>query len=143
MLIHGACHCGNIAFDLDWQPEPSEIPARACTCTFCSKHGGVWTSCPTGALRVRIAEPARVSRYDFGTQTADFHVCTRCGVVPVVTSRIDGRLYAVVNVNTFEEVGGALLRRSPSTLDDETEAVRLARRQRNWIAEVEFVEGGD
>jgi hypothetical protein len=88
---------------------------------------------------VRVAEPAWVSRYDFGTQTADFHVCTRCGVVPVVTSRVDGRLYAVVNVNTFEGVDETLLRRSPSALDGETEATRLARRQRNWIAEVEFV----
>ncbi|MGO1003722.1 GFA family protein [Lysobacter sp. CA196] len=143
MLIHGTCHCGNIVFDLDWRPEPSEIPARACTCSFCTKHGGVWTSCPTGSLRVRLNEPALVSRYDFGTQTADFHVCMRCGVVPVVTSRIGGVLYAVVNVNTFEGVDEALLRRSPSALDDETHAVRLARRQRNWIAEVEFVERGD
>lgn len=139
MLIHGACHCGNIAFDLDWRPDPREIPARACSCTFCTKHGGVWTSCPGGSLRVRVDEPARVSRYDFGTHTADFHVCARCGVVPVVTSRIDGVLYAVVNVNSFEGVDEALLRRSPSVLDDETEAVRLARRQRNWIADVEFV----
>lgn len=143
MLIHGACHCGNIVFDLDWRPEPNEIPARACTCSFCTKHAGVWTSCPTGSLRVRVNEPARVSRYDFGTHTADFHVCTRCGVVPVVTSRIDGALYAVVNVNTFEGVDETLLRRSPSTLDDETEAVRLARRQRNWIADVEYVERAD
>lgn len=142
MLIHGACHCGNIAFDLDWRSEPGEIPARACTCTFCSKHGGVWTSCPTGSLRVRVADPAWVSRYGFGTQTAEFHVCTRCGVVPVVTSRVDGRLYAVVNVNTFEGVDETLLRRSPTTLDDETETTRLARRQRNWIAEVEFIERG-
>jgi hypothetical protein len=44
MLISGRCHCGNISFALDWQPEPSEIPARACTCSFCAKHGGVWTS---------------------------------------------------------------------------------------------------
>ena len=31
-------------------------------------------------------------------------MCTACGVVPVVTSRIDGRLYAVVSVNAFENV---------------------------------------
>ena len=49
MLISGGCHCGNISFALDWRPEPSEIPARACTCSFCAKHGGVWTSSPTGS----------------------------------------------------------------------------------------------
>ncbi|GAP66620.1 hypothetical protein MBSD_n1931 [Mizugakiibacter sediminis] len=142
MRITGRCHCGNITFALDWTPEPAEIPARACTCTFCARHGGVWTSCPSGALAVRVRDPARVSRYAFGTQTAEFHVCAVCGVVPVATSRIDGRLYAVVNVNAFEDVDPSRLRRSASTLDGESEAERLARRKRHWIGEVSYAEGG-
>ena len=73
-----------------------------------------------------------------GTKTAEFHVCTACGVVPVVTSRIDGRLYAVVSVNTFENVEPALLRHSPSTFEGENEQARLSRRKRNWIADVQF-----
>jgi len=60
--------------------------------------------------------------------------------VPVVTSRIDGRLYAVVNVNTFDGVDPSLLRQSPSNLEGETEADRLARRARNWIGDVAFEE---
>jgi len=28
MLISGSCHCGNVSFTLDWQPDPTEIPAR-------------------------------------------------------------------------------------------------------------------
>src|SRR6476661_5472037 len=87
MLISGSCHCRNISFALDWTPEPSEIPARACTCSFCTKHGGVWTSCPSGSLRIAISDPSLASTYRFGTETADFHVCIRCGGVPVVTSR--------------------------------------------------------
>lgn len=139
--ISGRCHCGNISFALDWQPAPSEIPARACTCSFCTKHGGVWTSCPTGALKVNIREPAQVSRYSFGTRTAKFHVCSKCGIAPVVTSRIGGHLYAVVNVNAFEDVDPSLLQDATAvTFDGESEAVRLARRQRNWIANVEFEE---
>jgi hypothetical protein len=138
MLISGKCHCGNISFTLDWRPEPKEIPARACDCTFCTKHGGVWTSCPTGSLVVSVQEPSRVSKYAFGTKTADFHVCAKCGVTPVVTSRIDGRLYAVVSVNALDNVDPALLRRSPATFDGESEESRLARRKRNWIGEVDF-----
>ena len=138
MLISGRCHCGNVSFALDWRPDPTEIPARACGCTFCQKHGGVWTSCPGGSLRVKIEDPALVSRYAFGTKTAEFHVCARCGVPPVVTSRIDDRLYAVVNVNTFESIDPSLLRHSPATFDGETEPARLARRQRNWIADVQI-----
>jgi hypothetical protein len=138
MLIHGSCHCRNIAFALTWDPDPVEIPARACTCTFCVKHGGVWTSNPRGALEIAIADPALVSRYQFGTATAEFHVCTRCGVVPVVTSLIDDNLYAVVSVNAFEGVDPALLQRSPANLDGEGTDSRLARRKRNWIPRVTF-----
>ena len=142
MLISGRCHCGNISFGLDWRPEPREIPARACGCTFCVKHGGVWTSCPAGALKVTVDDRARVSAYAFGTKTARFHVCAVCGVVPVVTSLIDGRLYAVVNVNAFEGIDPALLRRAAAGFDGESEPDRLARRKRNWIADVAYGEIG-
>jgi hypothetical protein len=138
MLIRGKCHCGNIAFSLSWEPDPAEIPARACGCSFCVKHGGVWTSNPGGALKVAIEDPSLVSRYAFGTKTAEFHTCTRCGVVPVVTSRIDGHLYAVVSVNAFEGVEPSLVRRASSNFDGEGTDSRLARRKRNWIAEVRF-----
>jgi hypothetical protein len=136
MLIAGSCHCGNITFTLDWAPDPEAIPARACTCTFCGKHGGVWTSYPAGSLKVKVKEPAQVSRYAFGTETADFHICKQCGVVPLVTSAIDEKLYAVVNVNTFENVPASLLQRTSSTVDGENMEDRLARRKRNWIANV-------
>jgi hypothetical protein len=136
MRLSGRCHCGNIQFALRWDPDPVAIVARACTCTFCTRHGAAWTSHPDGALDVTIADPASVSRYAFATGTADLHVCKRCGVVPIVTARIDGRIYAVVNVNTFEGVDPALVTRSPVSLDDEPEDVRSARRRRNWIANV-------
>ena len=80
--------------------------------------------------------------YAFGTRTAEFHICARCGIVPVVTSRIDGRLYAVVSVNAFEGVEPSLIRRASADFEGEAKESRLARRQRNWIADVEFVEGG-
>ena len=138
MVVRGRCHCGNIAFALDWEPDPSEIPARACGCTFCQKHGGLWTSNPEGRLRVQVREPSWVSQYAFGTGTAQFHVCARCGIVPVVTSEIDGHLYAVVSVNAFEGVDAALLKRAPVSFDGEDEGARLARRRRNWIRDVVF-----
>jgi hypothetical protein len=142
MLISGSCHCRNITFVLNWEPAPTEIPVRACTCSFCTKHGGVWTSCPTGSLKVSVKEPLQVSKYSFGTKTADFHICSRCGIAPVVTSRIDDRLYAVVSVNAFEGVDPSLCARaSAATFDGESEEVRLARRKRNWIANVEYDEG--
>ena len=138
MRITGSCHCGNIVFALDWLPAPTEIPARACGCSFCIKHGGVWTACPQGTLRVRIGDASALSKYAFETRTADFHVCTRCGVVPVVTSEIDGRLYAVVSVHAFDNVPREMLRHAPVSFDGERESDRLARRRRGWIGDVRF-----
>jgi hypothetical protein len=143
VLVKGACHCGNIAFALTWEPDPMEIPARACDCSFCSKHGGLWTSNPNGALKIAVEDGTRVSKYTFGTRTADFLVCSTCGVVPVVTSTIDGHVFAVVSVNAFQDVPASLLRRAPASFGSETEATRLARRQRNWIGKVEFVRSLD
>ena len=138
MLIHGRCHCGNISFELAWDPDPTEIPARACDCSFCTKHGGVWTSNPKGVLQVDVNEPSQVSKYSFGTRTAVFHVCSRCGIVPVVTSEIDGHTYAVVSVNAMTDVNPSLLRRGPASFDGEGVDSRLARRKRNWIGEVQW-----
>jgi hypothetical protein len=139
MTIHGSCHCGNIAFDLEWGGDASKMPARACGCTFCTRHGGVWTSHPRSHLAVKVADEALVSRYEFGTRTATFHVCARCGVPALVTSDIDGRVYAVVNVNCLENVDPAHFDRAPASFEGEDVQMRLARRKRNWIGDVRFV----
>ena len=133
-MLRGACHCGNISFTLDH--EPAEIVARACGCSFCTKHGGVWTAWPNGELRVTVEDPAAVSHYAFATRTATFLVCARCGVVPVVTSQIGDRVYAVVSVLALE-IDPALVRRVPESFDGESLDDRLARRARGWIANVE------
>ena len=134
--ILGKCHCGNIAFELQWPQADGEIAVRACGCDFCVKHGGVYTSHARGALAARIGDRAQVTQYRFGTGTAEFYVCKQCGAVPFVTSTIDDNVYAVVNVNTFENVARELLQRSASDFSAESTAERLARRQRNWIPSV-------
>jgi len=143
MRIDGGCHCGNLRFHLDWSPAPARIDARACACSFCTRHGASWVSCPTGALELDAEDRSLVRSYAFATATATFHLCARCGVVPVVTSRIDGTLYAVVNANTFTGVDPALVHRSPVQLGDETAEARLERRRRNWIARVRWRDAPD
>ena len=136
MKIQGKCHCGNISFELEGPGEPSELPVRACTCTFCVKHGGVWTSHPAGRLTARVREAALHSRYRMGTGTAEFHICARCGAVPFVTADIDSRLYAVVNVNTFEGIDPASLARTAVSFEGESKESRLQRRKQRWIPAV-------
>jgi hypothetical protein len=130
--IHGTCHCGNIRFVLHWPGAGDLIPVRACGCTFCMKHRGVWTSHPNGRVELFIDDPSQVHRYRFGTGTADFHICSNCGVAPVASSDIEGSSYAVVNVNCFDDVDHAQLDESATDFEGENTADRLARRQRNW-----------
>ena len=112
MLIRGSCHCGNISFELNWLPDPTEIPARACNCSFCTKLGGVWTSLPTGYLRISIEEPALVSKY--GTRQRAF-LTTLIDRIDVGADQIDihlrlTRLAALLDVAATPP---------PSATDDE------------------------
>jgi hypothetical protein len=133
--IHASCHCRNMRVTFDWPNSLWPIPVRACGCTLCTKHRGVWTSHPQGRFHLQIADVSKVSQYRFGTKTADFHVCLTCGVIPIVTCTFDGRRYAVVNVNTFDDVDRSQLIETTSDFEGEPTESRLARRRRNWTPE--------
>jgi len=131
--IHGGCHCGNIRFELAWPEDTPQIGVRECGCSFCQKHGGAWTSNRQAELDVYVKNDDLVSRYQFGTATADFYICSQCGVVPFVCSSIEEHVYAVVNMNTFEENSGVSFSHSSADFDGEGVSARLSRRQQNWI----------
>lgn len=136
--IQAKCHCTNITLELELPVARGKlIPVRACGCSFCQKHGGVYTSHPHASVTVRIKRSADVTRYRFGTKTADFFVCKSCGVVPLVVSRISGRDYAVVNINSFEDVAASAFDSAPSDFDGEGTQSRLERRAKTWIPNVQ------
>ena len=136
--ISGSCHCGNVRFSLQWPDGEDAIAARVCGCGFCTRHGGAWTSHPDAVLNANIGDRSAVSKYRFATATADFMVCSVCGVVPFVLSEIGGTTYAVVNVNTFEDIDTLQVTRSTTDFEGEEQSDRLLRRQRNWIPDVSF-----
>lgn len=135
MQLHGSCHCGNLRYTLAWPGEPAAIPGRACTCGFCTRHGALWAGHPDAQLAIETVDPAAVSRYAFETETAGFLVCRHCGIVPACISRIDGRDYAVVNLNTLDDAAIAI-EPAPVSFDGENEDQRLARRKQRWIRTV-------
>ena len=57
-------------------------------------------------------------------------------MVPFVTSEIEGRLYAVVNVNTFQGVDRSTFERAMADFEGEQTDGRLSRRARTWIPSV-------
>ena len=134
--IKGQCHCENITYTFHWPGDERSIPVRACSCSFCTMHGGVYTSHREGELHAKIQDDRLLNRYRFGTSTADFYICARCGVVPFVVSEINDHQYAVVNVNTFTNVDRAIFQKAVTDFDGETTENRLERRERTWIPSV-------
>lgn len=139
LRIDGSCHCGILRFVLDWTGPVHPLPARACGCSFCQKHGGVWTAHPDASLQLRVGDPALHRRYRFGSGTADFHLCGRCGGVPFVTSVIEDREFAVVNVRAFDRFDAGTLSIAAADFDGEEADVRLVRRKQRWIGQVRWL----
>ena len=131
----GGCHCGKLRYTYSF-PDVDSLPARACSCSFCLKHGGVYTSHPAAELVVDATEPDNTGLYRFGHETAEFVLCRTCGVLVYAQCKIDGTLRAVLNINTFDDDDGPVFDRSVTNFDDETVAQRLERRERNWIGTV-------
>ena len=134
--VEGGCHCGNIRFRLWWPDEKGAIPARACGCSFCRPRRARYTSHSAARLEAKVVDESRLSRYRFGTATAEFFVCRRCGGMAFAISEIEGRLHAVVNVLTFDDAETMEFDVSSTDFDGEDIDQRLSRRSRNWIPDV-------
>ena len=135
--FRGGCHCGNVTYTLQW-PSDDEPPFRKCQCSFCTKHNPTYTAHPRAVLAVTVKDADALTRYQFGTRTADFCLRTHCGVMPIVTSRLDGRAAGVINANTLQDVD------VPATVqtrnfDSETIEDRLGRRRQTWIPDVTII----
>jgi hypothetical protein len=126
----GSCHCGAISLVLQSEKSASELSARECGCSFCKFQHAAWTSDSEGRLEITATAP--FIRYQFGTKTADFLVCGRCGLVPAVLCEVDGRLLGVVRVNSLADSGQFLALCQAADYDGEDVEARLARRAERW-----------
>ncbi len=132
--IEGGCHCGVIRYGLT---TAQALSPRQCGCTFCQRHGVFGVSDSQGKLRVEISDAGAVNRYSFGHKTAEFLVCKVCGVAPVVLCEIDDHLYSVLNGRSIDQPVPFSITDIPQMdFEDETPMDRLARRKKNWIADV-------
>jgi hypothetical protein len=141
--IKGGCHCGALRYELDWPRAenalgPAQITARRCSCSFCTRIDGAWTSHPDARLSVNEDASRPASHYRFESGTADFIFCGHCGITPLVTCELDGDLLAVVNVNTLDddEEGAYEVSFEGTNFDGESLEDRLARRKARWIGNV-------
>jgi hypothetical protein len=90
------------------------------------------TSDPAGALEFAAIDPTRLSRYRFGTRTAEFLLCGHCGIFVGGTMTHQGRRFGVLNTRSLTPLLPELL--SPQAVDFEGETLeaRLVRRAARW-----------
>ena len=139
MPLAGRCHCGNLTLRFEPTRPPAELGARACTCTFCKPRRMRWTSDPDGRVEIVVGNEQDVTRYRFGTGTADFLICRRCGYVLAAVSAHEPRR-AVINIDVLDRASD--FREATATdLDGEDVDGRLARRARTWAPATVTVTG--
>jgi len=136
--IEGRCHCGNIHYELAWPASEFPLTVRECSCTFCQKHGALYTSHPQSQLFINVDNNEQLTRYRFGHETADFVLCGRCGSLMFAICPLDGNDYAVINANNFENLTSQEMIHSVTNFDEEDIDGRLRRRKKNWTPSVTF-----
>ena len=130
LSLTGSCHCGRVSVKL--RTSSKTLPAaRACGCSFCTKHGAAWTSDPQGELVLSHRAPDDIRRYRFGLGITDFIICAHCGVPCVAVGMVDDRMLGVVNINTMDRLRD-FAPASPASFDGEETEDRLARRRKGW-----------
>ena len=134
--LPGGCHCGNVRYVYSAPGTPADWSVRRCTCSFCLRHGARYTASSHAQLEVTVLYASMVDRYTFGTRTAEFLRCSKCGVMILASRDIDRQRYAVLNVNTLDDVERLAFSVADSDFEAEAVADRLQRRQANWIPRV-------
>jgi hypothetical protein len=61
------------------------------------KHGAKYVSDPQGKLIIAVRERSELNRYRQGSESAEFLICRKCGVLAAVVYSANLKLYASVN----------------------------------------------
>jgi len=133
MRHEGGCHCGNIQVDIQLTRPPADNVIRSCACSFCRSHATRTVSDPTGQVDIRAAEWAMVERYRFGSRTADYLLCRRCGVYVGAVCETAAGTRAVVNTRCLKDRAAFTNDAIRPDYDNETTEARLSRRAANWM----------
>jgi len=132
MEHRGGCHCGNIQVRVRLTKPPAEMAVRSCVCSFCLSHGTRTVSDPVGQADL-WADWALVEKYRFGSRTADYLLCRRCGVYVGAVCETSVGCRCVINTRCLEDRAAFTRQAMHPDYDQETVGARLERRARNWM----------
>lgn len=128
----GSCHCGAIGFTYRTEKDPGEWSIRACQCSFCRAHDALSSSDPGGQIDFTAARPELLRKYRFGLKTADFLLCSECGVYIGALIETGSGAFGIINVHALRDAPANLATTAPISYDDEDIGGRVARREDRW-----------
>ena len=131
MIYSGACHCGAVEVALHSNKDVGRLPARACACSFCRKHGArTWTD-PDGSLKI-VCDDTDIQTYRFALKTADYLICKTCGLYVAAVVKTEHGVKSTLNINLLDNVAVFDQPSIAANYDGETATERLERRAQNW-----------
>ena len=134
-IITGGCHCGNLKLKFSLSKPFSELPIRACQCSFCRKHNVRETADPDGKLDIFIQDKTKLSKYHMGLGVTDFLVCKECGVYvsAVMFDQENNEMIGNCIVNTLDIEQDKIQLSEAAHYDSESAESRLERRRSRWM----------
>ena len=133
MEHRGGCHCGNIRLAVRLTKPPRETALRACGCSFCRAHATRTVADIDGSAEITAGDWSQVEYYRFGSRTADYILCRRCGIYIGAVCDTASGTRAVININSLEDRAAFTMAPESSNYDGETTDARLARRAERWM----------
>jgi hypothetical protein len=82
---------------------PEDTPQRACGCASCRAHNTRTTSDPYGLVEIWAEDWSHAEPNGFGSGTAEFLICRRCGVYIAAVCETTAGTCAVVNTNCLDD----------------------------------------
>jgi hypothetical protein len=133
MEHQGGCHCGNLRIRIRLTRPPADTLTRSCACTFCRSHGTRTVSDPDGKADLWASDWSLVEKYRFGSRTADYLLCRRCGVYVGAVCETPAGWRSVINTLCLDDRAAFSGEAERPDYDGEAVEARLARREAKWM----------
>jgi hypothetical protein len=131
-MFAGGCHCGALRVRFEPTCAPEDVELRRCECSFCRKHGATTATDPQGLLELTILDVDEAVRYRFGTRTADYLLCGRCGVYVAAVMAAEAGAVATLNVDVLDARDAFTRTPRSVSYEDESAHERRLRRAEHW-----------
>lgn len=97
-------------------------------------HNALSTSDPGAELHFHADAPENLRRFRFGLRTADFLLCSNCGVYIGAVIETDSGRFGIINTHALKAVPADIAAVAPIDYDGEDTAGRVGRREQRWTS---------